>query len=134
MTGAFIVTEIGNAKTLQDVTDPDHLDGTIVTANEFRQLLIEKWGKSYDVQLRRRGDRVLVLVMWKYLEQQSFPLSEADYLDQLESILVHLREWGVVERVQQEIWSTRQKPRIGQAVTIPINLSELGERASEWIL
>lgn len=134
MTGAFIVTEIGNAKTLQDVTDPDHLDGTIVTANEFRQLLIEKWGKSYDVQLRRRGDRVLVLVMWKYLEQQSFPLSEADYLDQLESILVHLREWGAVERVQQEIWSTRQKPRIGQAVTIPIHLSELGERASEWIL
>lgn len=105
-----------------------------MTANEFRQLLIEKWGKSYDVQLRRRGDRVLVLVMWKYLEQQSFPLSEADYLDQLESILVHLREWGAVERVQQEIWSTRQKPRIGQAVTIPIDLSDLGERASEWIL
>jgi hypothetical protein len=102
-----------------------------MTGAEFRQFLLQKWGKSYDVRLQRRRDRVLLLVMWKFLEQQSFPLSEADYLEHLELVLERLSDWGVLESALQDIQTTRQKPRLGKAVTIPL---DLGERASEWLL
>ena len=106
-----------------------------MTGSDLRQLVMEKWGRSYDVQLRRAGDRVSLLVMWRYLEQQSFPLSEEEYLAHLGEIVSHLREWGVWEAVADEIQSTRQRPRMGKAVTIPLDLDEnLGERASEWLL
>ncbi len=105
-----------------------------MTGADLQALLREKWGYSYDVQLRRRGDRVVLLVMWRYLEQPSFPLSEAEYLARLESVMAHLQAWGVWETVQREIEATRQKPRVGKAVVIPLNLQEVGERASEWLL
>jgi hypothetical protein len=102
--------------------------------SELQALLREKWGCSYDVQLRRLGGRVVLLVMWRYLEQPSFPLTEAEYLDRLESVMAHLQAWGVWETVRREIEATRQKPRIGKAVAIPLNLQGVGERACEWLL
>lgn len=105
-----------------------------MTGSDLHQLLLEKWGRSYDVQLRRTGDRVSLLVMWRYQEQQSFPLSAEDYLAHLEEIASYLQEWGVGEAVTEEIQSTRHRPRMGKAVTIPLELGSLGERASEWLL
>ncbi|MDJ0587628.1 DUF3067 family protein, partial [Microcystis sp. M49636_WE2] len=49
-----------------------------MTGVDLQQLLLEKWGRSYDIQLRRIKDKVHVQVMWKYLEQASFPLSESE--------------------------------------------------------
>jgi hypothetical protein len=86
-----------------------------MTGSELQALLREKWGCSYDVQLRRMGGRVVLLVMWRYLEQPSFPLTEAEYLARLESVMAHLQAWGVWETVRREIEATRQKPRIGKA-------------------
>ncbi|MFS8807354.1 DUF3067 family protein, partial [Synechococcus sp. R6-10] len=63
--------------------------------SDFQALLREKWGYSYDVQLRRIQQKVVLLVMWRYLEQPSFPLSEAEYLAHLENVLAHLQAWGV---------------------------------------
>ncbi len=105
-----------------------------MTGSELQALLQEKWGHSYDVQLRRLNQRVLLLVMWRYLEQPSFPLSEAEYLAHLQEIVDHLRAWGVWEAVQQAIRATRQKPRLGKAVAIPLDLTRIGERACEWLL
>ncbi|MFQ3613422.1 MAG: DUF3067 family protein, partial [Cyanobacteriota bacterium] len=51
-----------------------------MTGSDFQALLQEKWGHSYDVQLRRVNQKVVLLVMWRYLEQPSFPMSEAEYL------------------------------------------------------
>ncbi len=105
-----------------------------MTGTELRQLLLEKWGRSYDLQLRRVGERILLLVMWKFLEQSSFPLSEQEYIQHLDGIAAHLQAWGVSERVAHEILACQQGPRLGKAVTIRLNLSGLGERASEWLL
>ncbi|MEN9231521.1 MAG: DUF3067 family protein [Thermostichus sp. DG02_5_bins_236] len=106
----------------------------LMTGSDFQSLLQEKWGHSYDVQLRRVNQRVVLLVMWRYLEQPSFPMSEAEYLAHLQGIVAHLQAWGVWEAVQSEIEATRQKPRMGKAVTIPLDLAGMGERASEWLL
>lgn len=102
-----------------------------MTGQELRQLLINKWGHSYDIQLRRTQGKIFVLVMWKYLEQVSFPMTEAEYLEHLNAVGSYLQAWGGVEQVQAYIEHTKERPRLGKAVSIPL---ELGERASEWIL
>lgn len=65
-----------------------------MTGSDFQALLQDKWGCSYDVQLRRIQQKVVLLVMWRYLEQPSFPLSEAEYLAHLEKVMAHLQAWG----------------------------------------
>ncbi|NMG59857.1 DUF3067 family protein, partial [Geitlerinema sp. P-1104] len=54
-----------------------------MTGQELQQLLLEKWGCSYDLQLRRTQGKIFLQVMWKYLEQASFPRSPEDYASHL---------------------------------------------------
>lgn len=42
----------------------------LITGAELRQLVLDKWGRSYDVRLQRRGQRMFLHVMWRFLEQQ----------------------------------------------------------------
>lgn len=102
-----------------------------MTGQQLHQILLSKWGRSYDIQLRRTQGKIFVQVMWKYLEQKSFPLSEAEYLEHLGTIAHYLHGWGAIAQVQEYIEQTRERPRLGKAVSIPI---EMGERASEWML
>jgi hypothetical protein len=90
-----------------------------------------KWGRSYDIQLRRVQGKIFVQVMWKYLEQASFPMSEEDYFNHLNEIANYIDAWGGTTQVQTYIQQTSDRPRLGKAVSIPI---DLGERASEWLL
>jgi hypothetical protein len=102
-----------------------------MNAQELHQLIVTKWGFSFDLQIRRIRDQVYLQVMWKYLEQASFPLSETEYFTHLETIANYLNGWGVVEQVQRFIDHTKDRPRLGKAVSIPLHL---GDRHSEWIL
>lgn len=102
-----------------------------MTGSDLRQLLIQKWGRSYDIQLRRTQGKIFVLIMWKYLEQASFPMTEAEYLAHLDAVASYLLGWGGADQVQTFIQQTRDRPRTGKAVSIPL---ELGARASEWML
>lgn len=102
-----------------------------MTGEELRQLLLNKWGRSYDIQMRRTQGKIFLQVMWKYLEQASFPLSETEYQAHLDTIASYLHELGAAAKVQAFIAETRERPRLGKAVSIPI---DLGERASEWLL
>ncbi|HEY9904270.1 MAG TPA: DUF3067 family protein [Candidatus Sericytochromatia bacterium] len=102
-----------------------------MTGQDLRQLLLNKWGRSYDIQIRRTQGKIFVQVMWKYLEQASFPLSEAEYMEHLSQVASLLHAWGGTTQVQDYIQQTRDRPRLGKAVSIQI---ELGERASEWLL
>ncbi len=102
-----------------------------MTGQDLHQLLLNKWGRSYDVQLRRTQGKVFVQVMWKYLEQASFPLTEAEYQAHLDSVASYLHAFGGTAQVQTFIEETRERPRLGKAVSIPL---DLGERASEWLL
>lgn len=100
-----------------------------MTGEELQELLIAKWGRSYDLQLRRTQGKIFLQVMWRYLEQASFPLSEADYLDHLRAIATYLNDWGCTEQVKSHLSQTKEKPRLGKAVNIPL---DLGARESEW--
>lgn len=98
---------------------------------ELRELIINKWGYSYDVQLKKTPSKIFLQVMWKYQEQVSFPISEADYLAHLDTVAAYLSGMGGSEQVQKFIETTTEKPRLGKAVSIPL---DLGDRTSEWII
>jgi Domain of unknown function (DUF3067) len=102
-----------------------------MTGSDLRELLLTKWGRSYDIQIRRTQGKIFVQIMWKYLEQASFPLSEVEYLAHLDTIASYLAAWDSITQVQAEIAKSRERPRLGKAVSIPL---ELGDRASEWML
>lgn len=101
-----------------------------MTGQELQELLISKWGYSYDLQMRRTQGKIFLQVMWRYQEQASFPLSEEEYLEHLNQVASYLNAWGQSEYLAQWIEQTREKPRLGKAVNIPLNL---GERATEWL-
>jgi hypothetical protein len=98
---------------------------------DLHQLLLDKWGRSYDIQIRRTQGKIFVQIMWRYLEQASFPMTEYEYLEHLQAIAQYLQEWGGVAQVQTFIHQTRERPRLGKAVSIPLDPNA---RASEWML
>ncbi|MEL6779550.1 MAG: DUF3067 family protein [Cyanobacteria bacterium J06597_16] len=102
-----------------------------MTGQDLHTLLVEKWGYSYDVQLRKLPRKVFFQVMWRYVEQASFPMSEADYMAHLDDVVAYLNAWGAAEQIQSFIEQTSERPRLGKAVSIPV---DLGSRASEWLL
>lgn len=102
-----------------------------MTGDELHQLLLTKWGRSFDVQLRKGHNKIFLQVMWKYLEQASFPMTEAEYLEHLAEIANYLTAWGSTAQVEQFIAQTKERPRLGKAVSIPL---DLGDRTSEWLI
>jgi Domain of unknown function (DUF3067) len=102
-----------------------------MTGAELREILVSKWGKSYDVQLRRSQGKIFVQVMWKYLEQVSFPMTEEEYLMHLETVASYLRGMGGVAQFQNYVEKTSERPRLGKAVSFAL---DLGDRRSEWIV
>ncbi|MEM9483187.1 MAG: DUF3067 family protein [Cyanobacteria bacterium P01_F01_bin.116] len=102
-----------------------------MSPEDFQELLINKWGYSFDVQIRKTPTKVFFQVMWRYLEQVSFPMDEEEYLAHLKEIVMYLEAMGCLTQVQMAIEQTNERPRLGKAVSIPI---DLGRRASEWLL
>lgn len=112
--------------------DDEAFDGRQLAAMVYR-----KYGRSYDVQLIKMeflGRPLLAMnVMWKYREQKSFPLSKEQYLYRLDRVAENLRLWGAVNLVRESLARTKERPRMGKAVSIHINLDDTSARANEWI-
>lgn len=102
-----------------------------MTGQELHQLLLDKWGHSYDVQFRRTQGKIFLQIMWKYLEQASFPMNEAEYQEHLDGVANYLQALGSSAQVKTYITQTKERPRLGKAVSIPL---DLGDRSSEWMV
>ena len=103
-----------------------------LTAEELLTLLRRRWGVSYDLQLVQRRGRLYLQVMWAFLEQQSFPLSPQQYRERLEAMAAALNDLGVAEPVRRWLASTTDKPRLGKALGLPLEVG--GERLREFLL
>uniref|UniRef100_A0A061S4P9 Uncharacterized protein n=1 Tax=Tetraselmis sp. GSL018 TaxID=582737 RepID=A0A061S4P9_9CHLO len=93
----------------------------ILTGEELSQLIKDKWGARYDCRLTRRSNgvgklRFYLQVMWKYLEQKSFPLSEEEYYEQLDAVASLVTEWGLANYVRDEIRASKMAPVIGNTI------------------
>lgn len=114
-------------------------DDSLFSGVDLATLIRNKFGRSYDVQLIKKefmGRNLLAMnVMWKYVEQKSFPLTEEEYLLRLDDVANSLRCWGAVSHIRNSLQKlkVKERPRIGKAVSIFIDLDESGGRADEWI-
>ncbi|MFM7085423.1 MAG: DUF3067 family protein [Cyanobium sp.] len=101
-------------------------------ADEVLALLRERWQASHGLQLVQRHGRLYFQVMWNHLEQQSFPLSAAEYQEALAELVATLNGLGVAEQVRTWLSTTRDRPRLGRALSLPLELPP--GRASEFLL
>ncbi|XP_043715684.1 uncharacterized protein LOC122664063 [Telopea speciosissima] len=112
-------------------------DDSTFSGIDLATLIRNKYGRSYDVQLIKKeflGRNLLALnVMWKYMEQRSFPLTEEEYLLRLDDVANTLKCWGAVSHIRNSLAKLKERPRIGKAVSIFIDMDESGGRANEWI-
>lgn len=112
-------------------------DDSSFSGTELANLIRNKYGRSYDVTLIKKefmGRNLLAMnVMWKYREQRSFPLTEEEYLLRLDDVANNLKCWGAVSHIRNSLAKSKERPRIGKAVSIFIDLDESGGRANEWI-
>lgn len=77
-------------------------------------------------------------VMWRFLEQKSFPLTESEYDDQLAAVCEYLSYWGVAEQVRNEFKGIKTTPGMtvgggAKAVSIRLGVSLDSMRGSEWM-
>ncbi|OAY26402.1 uncharacterized protein LOC110604192 [Manihot esculenta] len=112
-------------------------DDSAFSGIDLATLIRNKYGRSYDVQLIKKefmGRNLLALnVMWRYMEQRSFPLTEEEYLLRLDDVANTLKCWGAVSHIRNSLLKLKERPRIGKAVSIFIDMDESGGRAREWI-
>jgi hypothetical protein len=101
-------------------------------ADELLELLRSRWQASYDLQLVQRRGRLYLQVMWAYLEQQSFPLTEEGYRSKLEELVALLNGLGVADQVRTWLGTTPDKPRLGKAMGLALEIP--AGRASEFLL
>lgn len=112
-------------------------DDSTFNGLDLATLIRNKYGRSYDVQLIKKeflGRNLLAMnVMWKYMEQRSFPLTEEEYILRLDDVANTLKCWGAVSHIRSSLAKLKERPRIGKAVSIFIDMDETGGRANEWI-
>lgn len=106
--------------------------GRPLAADELLALLRARWQASNGLQLIQRNGRLYFQVMWHHLEQQSFPLSASEYQEALEEIVATLNGLGVADQVRLWLQTTRDRPRLGKALSLPLELP--AGRASEFLL
>ncbi|KZV21323.1 hypothetical protein F511_24504 [Dorcoceras hygrometricum] len=93
-------------------------DDSSFSGMDLATLIRNKYGRSYDVQLIKKefmGRNLLALnVMWKYMEQRSFPLTEEEYILRLDYVANSLKCWGAVSHIRNSLEKLKERPRIGK--------------------
>jgi len=92
--------------------------------DEVIHYLIHRWGKKYDFRLFRRGKFVYFQMMWGFLGQESFHLSEDEYKKSIADKIEILNRCGYSEEVREWLKKVNSKPRLGRAVSLQLNLNE----------
>ena len=104
-----------------------------MTGPEFHELLMTKWGRSYDVQLRRTQGKIFAQIMWKFWGQASYSRSQEEHIAHLEEVGQYIKALGAADRFRTSVMNAKGRPRIGKAISIALHV-DLGDRASEWML
>lgn len=103
-----------------------------LSATELIQLLRRRWQVSYDLRLVQRQGRLYFQVMWGHLDQQSFPLTPEGYDARVAEVAATLNELGAANQVRHWLETTRDKPRMGRALSLALTIPEA--RAVEFLL
>ena len=94
-----------------------------LSVDEVIGCLRQRWRATYDLQLVVRRRRLYLQVMWAYLEQQSFPMDLETYRQHLGEVLDVVNRLGLAGEVRRWLGSTRDKPRLGKAMSLPLQVA-----------
>ena len=86
--------------------------------------LMNRWGKRYDFRLFKRQNNLYFQMMWKYLEQESFPLTEEEYKNSLADKIEILNRGGYSDQVRNWFMTVDSRPRLGRAVSLQLMVNE----------
>ena len=95
-----------------------------LAVEEIIYYLVNRWGKKYDFRLFTRKNNLYFQMMWKYLEQESFPLTEDEYKSSLAEKLEILNRCGYSDQVRNWLRTVNSKPRLGRAVSLQLSINE----------
>ena len=98
---------------------------------EVVECLRRRWGVTYDLKLLIKRDRIYLQMMWGFLEQQSFPLNEETYRENLNRTLEIINRAGQSDFVRNWLKNVQARPRLGRAITLPLPIDP---RMSEFVL
>ena len=99
--------------------------------DEVMGCLRKRWGVTYDLKLLIKRDRLYLQMMWGFLEQQSFPLDEETYRENLNRTLEIINRAGQSDFVRSWLKNVEAKPRLGRAITLSLPIDQ---RMSEFVL
>ena len=99
--------------------------------DEVLGCLRKRWGVTYDLKLLIKRDRIYLQMMWGFLEQQSFPLDEDAFRENLNRILEIINRAGQSDFVRHWLENVQAKPRLGRAITLPLPMDQ---RMGEFVL
>ena len=92
--------------------------------DEMIYYLVKRWGKKYDFKLFIRDDLLYLQMMWKFLEQESFPMNEIEYKKSLAEKIEILNRCGYSEEVRNWLKTVNSRPRLGRAVSLQLQVNE----------
>jgi len=118
----------------QQQEEEEEEEGEPMDGEELRLLVFNKWGKYYDTRICQRRDRfnklqLYLQVMWKFVGQKSFPMTEQKYMEQLDAVASLLTEWGVTDTVRRKLEECQTFPKMdttgASAVMINLDIEDL---------
>tara|TARA_Y100001970_G_scaffold93587_1_gene117947 strand:+ start:10846 stop:11163 length:318 start_codon:yes stop_codon:yes gene_type:complete len=95
-----------------------------LAVEEIIYYLVKRWGKKYDFRLFTRKNNLYFQMMWKFLEQESFPLTEEEYKSSLAEKLEILNRCGYSDEVRNWLRTVNSRPRLGRAVSLQLSINE----------
>tara|TARA_B100000965_G_scaffold155296_1_gene129297 strand:- start:2559 stop:2876 length:318 start_codon:yes stop_codon:yes gene_type:complete len=95
-----------------------------LAVEEIIYYLVNRWGKKYDFRLFTRKNNLYFQMMWKFLEQESFPLTEEEYKLSLAEKLEILNRCGYSDEVRNWLRTVNSRPRLGRAVSLQLSINE----------
>ena len=91
---------------------------------EIIYYLTNRWGRRYDFRLFKRKNVLYLQMMWKFLEQKSFPLTEEEYKQSLAEKVEILNRGGYSDEVRKWLQTVNASPRLGRAVSLQLKINE----------
>ncbi len=103
-----------------------HLEKVMIPLqiDEINYYLENRWGKKYDFRLFKRKNYLYLQMMWKYLGQESFPMTEIEYNEALAEKIEILNRGGYSDEVRNWLRTVNARPRLGRAVSLQLKINE----------
>ena len=114
-----------------ELNSEDFTTSIPLEVDEVVVCLRKRWGVTYDLKLLIKRDRIYLQMMWGFLEQQSFPIDEETFKENLNRTLEIINRGGQSDFVRNWLENVQAKPRLGRAITLPLPMDQ---RMDEFVL